>query len=66
MKVLSMTEHRLQDRLDATNLLLTNPTLALGEVRALLSLIAQRGFDRGQDLEHKLAVLLEEVRQDRS
>jgi hypothetical protein len=65
MKVLSMTEHRLQDRLDATNLLLTNPTLALGEVRALLGLIAQRGFDRGQDLEHKLVVLLEEVRQDR-
>lgn len=62
MKVLSMTERRLQDRLDATNLLIVNPSLALGEVRGLLELITQRGFNRGQDLTGKLDALVEEVR----
>ncbi len=62
MKVLSMTERRLQDRLDATNLLLINPSLDLADVRALLGLIAQRGFDRGQDLAQKLDALVRDVR----
>jgi hypothetical protein len=64
MKVLSMTERRLQDRLDAVNLLLANPTLALGDVRGLLALITKRGFDRGQDLARKLETLIEEARDE--
>jgi predicted nucleotidyltransferase len=32
MKVLSMSDRRLQDRIDASNLLLANPSLAIGEV----------------------------------
>lgn len=58
MKVLSMTEQRLQDRLDARQLLTYNPGLDLGEVRRSLALIESRGFDRGQDLEAKLSSLL--------
>ncbi len=58
MKILSMTEQRLQDRLDAINLVLTNPSMRLAEVRELLALITTRGFDRGQDLAHKLEELI--------
>jgi hypothetical protein len=58
MKILSMTEPRLQDRLDAINLVLTNPALQLAEVRELLALITTRGFDRGQDLTRKLEELI--------
>jgi hypothetical protein len=65
MKVLSMTERRLQDRLDAINLLLANPSLQFEDVRALLALIAKRGFDRTQDLVRKLDALIAEV-QDQS
>jgi predicted nucleotidyltransferase len=65
MKVLSMTERRLQDRLDAINLLLANPSLRLEDVRDLLALIAKRGFDRTQDLVRKLDALIAEV-QDQS
>lgn len=62
MKVLSMTDQRLQDRLDAQRLLLCNPALDLGVVREDLRLIQVRGFDRGQDLQEKLAALVREVR----
>src|SRR5258706_11676603 len=51
LKILSMTEERLQDRSDAQHLLLHNPNLDLKRVRQNLHLISMRGFDRGQDLE---------------
>jgi hypothetical protein len=62
MKVLSMTERRLQDRIDAVNLVLESPSLSLDEVRANLCLIQERGYDREQDLEAKLAAVLEAAR----
>ncbi len=58
LKILSMTEERLQDRSDAQHLLLHNPNLDLERVRENLRLISERGFDRGQDLEAKLSSLL--------
>ena len=58
MKVLSMTDERLQDRIDAKNLLLFNAELDLVRVHGLLRLIKERGFHRGQDLEAKLEGLL--------
>ena len=58
MKVLSMTEQRLKDRIDAVNLIAFNPDLDLGAVRANLRLVAGRGYDRGQDLAGKLEDLL--------
>ncbi|MBK6696959.1 MAG: nucleotidyl transferase AbiEii/AbiGii toxin family protein [Myxococcales bacterium] len=59
MKVLSMRDARLQDRIDARGLLASG-TLDLVEVRRVLGLITARGFARGQDLEGKLAALLAE------
>lgn len=59
MKVLSMRDARLQDRIDARGLLATGP-LDLAEARRLLSLIEARGFARGQDLGAKLDALLAE------
>jgi hypothetical protein len=56
MKVLSMTERRLKDRMDALALLEHNPGLDL--VRRLLALVAARGFDRGEPLGEKLEGLL--------
>ena len=61
MKVLSMTEVRLQDRLDVLRLLQLVSDLNLSRVRADLALIAERGFDRGQDLACKLDSLLHAV-----
>jgi len=55
MKVLSMSDVRLQDRIDAQHLLRDNPELDLNAVRESLALIRARGFDRGQNLEDKLA-----------
>ena len=57
-KILSMSERRPQDHIDATNLLATNPTLDVDATRARLRLIKERGFDRGHDLESRLATLL--------
>jgi predicted nucleotidyltransferase len=54
LKVLSMTALRRQDEIDARALVSTNPTLDLDAVRALLTQITARGFDRGQDLSAKL------------
>jgi hypothetical protein len=65
MKVLAMTERRLQDRSDARSLVLTNPRLDIGRVRDALRAIAARGYDRGQDLEAKLEGVLEEARCER-
>ncbi|CAN5878932.1 nucleotidyl transferase AbiEii/AbiGii toxin family protein [soil metagenome] len=57
MKVLSMRDARLQDRIDARGLLATGP-VDLAEVRRLLALIEARGFGRGQDLGAKLDALI--------
>lgn len=59
MKVLSMRDARLQDRIDARGLLATGP-VDVAEVRRLLGLIEARGFARGQDLGAKLDALLAE------
>jgi len=58
MKVLSMTERRLKDVIDARSLIEYNPELNLEAVRANLRLIRERGYDRGEDLDAKLAGLL--------
>lgn len=58
MKVLSMTDRRLQDRIDALQLIACNPKLDLARVRKNLQAIRERGYDRGEDLEGKLAALL--------
>jgi predicted nucleotidyltransferase len=58
MKILSMTDVRLQDRLDAQRLVQLVPNLDLARVRADLQAISERGFDRGQDLASKLESLL--------
>lgn len=58
MKVLSMTQRRLQDRIDAVNLVLMNEHLDLDAVRENLAEITRRGFHRDQDLLAKLAEVL--------
>jgi predicted nucleotidyltransferase len=58
MKVLSMDERRLQDRMDALKLLEVCDTMDLPRVRADLRLIEERGFSRKQDLAAKLDGLL--------
>jgi hypothetical protein len=58
LKTLSMTDARPQDRMDARALLEVNPGLELEVVRDLLRRIAERGFDRGQDLLGKLGSVL--------
>jgi hypothetical protein len=57
-KVLSMTDRRLQDRIDAQKLLQFRKDMRLDRVRAQLALIRDRGFHRDQDLDAKLATLL--------
>jgi predicted nucleotidyltransferase len=58
MKILSMTDRRLQDRIDARALLENNPGTDLDRVRLRLRQIRERGFDRGEDLDDKLARVL--------
>lgn len=58
MKILSMTDRRLQDRIDAEKLVRVGGALRLDDVRARLDLIKQRGFDRNQDLLAKLDLIL--------
>jgi|HubBroStandDraft_6_1064221.scaffolds.fasta_scaffold342659_2 hypothetical protein len=60
MKVLSMDDRRLQDRIDAFTLLEVNREIDLGRVRADLRLIEERGFHRKQDLTAKLQRLLDQ------
>jgi hypothetical protein len=62
MKVLSMRDARLQDRIDARGLLAMGP-VDVPEVRRLLSLIEARGFGRGQDLGAKLDALIAEAKE---
>jgi predicted nucleotidyltransferase len=59
LKVLSMSDERLQDRIDARNLLRVNADLDLDSVRENLRLVAERGYARRQDLLAKLATLLD-------
>jgi hypothetical protein len=61
MKVPSMNEHRLQDRIDANKLLAFNRDMDLDVVRKLLSAMSMRGYDRGQDLHEKLERLLHDA-----
>lgn len=62
MKVLSMTDKRLQDRIDAMSLVQSNPTLDLAAVRDVLHRITERGYHRDQDLLTKLETVLEAAR----
>lgn len=59
MKVLSMDERRLQDRIDAIRLIEVNPDLDRERVRDDLRLIEQRGSHRKQDLAAKLRDVME-------
>jgi len=61
MKVLSLSDTRLQDRIDAQRLLQFTPDLDLARVREHLARITGRGYAREQDLEAKLAVVLQDV-----
>lgn len=61
MKILSMTDARLQDRIDAQRLLQFNPELDVALVREHLVRIVERGYSRDQDLEAKLAAVLRDV-----
>ena len=61
MKILSMSDRRPQDRIDATSLLLVNEAIDLDAVRANLDAITARGFHRDQDLRTKLSELLASV-----
>jgi hypothetical protein len=62
LEVLSMTEARLQDRLDAQRLLEFVPDIDLTRVRSHLDRITERGFHREQALRAKLDALLAQVR----
>lgn len=64
MKILSMSERRLQDRIDARNLLLFGERLDQKAVEDNLHLIIDRGFNRGEDLFGKLRTLLDETRRE--
>jgi hypothetical protein len=61
MKILSMTDARLQDRIDAQRLLQFTPALDVSRVRERLARITSRGYAREQDLEAKLSVVLRDV-----
>lgn len=62
MKILSMTPKRLQDRIDAQNLILFHPDLDLAAVRDNLRLITARGYHRDRALAALLDEVLDEVR----
>lgn len=57
LKVLSMSDTRLQDRLDVLGLLSAGP-VDLATVRALLAVVRSRGFDRGKALDAELEACL--------
>jgi hypothetical protein len=65
MKILSMRDQRTHDRSDALNLLLMNEGLNLELVRANLTLMTERGYNREQDLHAKLEGLLAAARESR-
>jgi len=58
VKVLSVSERRPQDGIDARGLLQSEPAVDLGRVRARLALIRERGYHRDQDLDAKLDALV--------
>ena len=62
MKVLSMRDARLQDRIDAQRLIEFVPGLDMDLVRRDLALITERGYHRDQDLNAKLKTVLEDVK----
>lgn len=64
MKVLSMSDRRLQDRIDARNLILYTIDLDIGAVCDNVDQIIMRGFHRGEDLHAKLAAVLDEAARD--
>ncbi len=55
MKLVSESEHRLQDRIDIQKLLQGADANGLNAVPALLDLIIQRGYSRGRDLHGSFA-----------
>jgi hypothetical protein len=61
LKVLSMTDARLQDRLDAQRLLEFVPEIDLARVRSHLDRITERGFHREQALQAKFDGLLAQM-----
>jgi len=61
MKILSMTDTRLQDRIDAQRLLQFTPNMDISRVREHLARITGRGYAREQDLEAKLSLVLQDV-----
>jgi hypothetical protein len=61
MKILSMTDTRLQDRIDAQHLLQFTPNLDISRVREHLARITDRGYASEQGLEAKLAAVLYDV-----
>jgi Nucleotidyl transferase AbiEii toxin, Type IV TA system len=63
MKLLSMTPKRLQDRIDAQNLIRFHPDLDLEAVRDNLRLITARGYHRDRDLAARLDEVLAEIRE---
>ena len=60
-KVSSMTDTRVQDRVDAQHLLQFTPGLEISRVREHLTRTTDRGYAREQDLEAKVAVVLNDV-----
>jgi hypothetical protein len=58
LKILALSPRRAQDGIDLDGLLRVNPELDLERVRALLQLVDERGFSRGEDLFEKLREVL--------
>ncbi len=58
MKILSMSDRRLQDQMDARNLVVYGDNLDLPTVRENLDRIVARGFHREENLHAKLTKLL--------
>jgi predicted nucleotidyltransferase len=61
MKILSMTEQRLQDRMDVQRLIQFGVDLDMDRVRNNLALITERGYHRDQDLLSKLNLVLNQL-----
>jgi hypothetical protein len=61
MKILSMSEQRLQDRLDVHRLIQFGTDLDMNRIRDNLALIIARGFQRDQDLNSKLDLVLNQI-----
>ncbi len=61
MKILSMTDQRFQDRIDAQRLVQFGIDLNLDRIRDNLALITERGYHRDQDLLSKLELLLQQL-----